>query len=161
MKKDKEIKSNYKIKKEYNMENYPWMYEEKDDKERNFYLKSFMKKTMNTKEIKSIIIKNIWTIYLWYLFIVLDYLEYDNSIRIERLSEEWIISLSMIKNCIKPKFKKSGLIKKSKWKYYLNPIIGIKWTSVSIELINMFSKENKDMYWMDLYNNKQLWKNTI
>lgn len=119
------------------------------------YIKKFIKINykfaMINKEINNkFIIDKIWITYYWYLCYLITNLKTDNTINYNllELNNAWLNKLKWV-------FKKNWIVKFHKliWdkksKYYLNPYISSYDRLVRLELVDLFKKENKDIYWIN------------
>jgi len=104
---------------------------------------------MINKELKHImIIDMIGITYYWYLCLLLSKVSSCNIVDFSLLPL-WVSGLNKFKWVM----KKYGIIKYGKignmktGRYFLNPLISSYGWKVSLELIKMFEKENKEIYW--------------
>lgn len=140
------VKSKPHLKKDITPDRYPELYEIEEEIVKVNLNTNFIKVMQLSKKVKQLINKNLWKVYIAYLYNMLDYVNYDNVIDFYWIVEDWFASKSMMENKVKPKFKKIGLIKKYHNQYYLNPLIWTKAKVSNPNLINLFKEDNEKFY---------------
>lgn len=87
----------------------------------------------------------IWSADHSKLNILLDTLDFDNTIDFWCLED--LYSSTSIKN-FRSKIWKIWFVKKKSSRWYMNPIVAIKWWEIDPVLSDLFKKDNKSIYWI-------------
>lgn len=110
--------------------------------------KIFMKKWLDNK-LNIQINKELRPIDLWFIYIIINYIDDDNIINFHKLKSDYWYNDSQLSKAKKPLLEKEFIKKTDKWLIYLNPLIWIKWDEIGQELIYLF-KESFEKYWVEI-----------
>lgn len=141
----------------WDKEVYDWKWEKVDIKVNNTYYKlklnqskKYMKLWREPK-VKKHIMDKVGN-YTKYLYVLPDFIDYDNVINFRRFNSLYKMTGSQIKRFRDPLIE-CWLIKKIDWYYYLSPLVWIRGDEIPQELLRMFWDTYKD-FWVDLTYNK-------
>lgn len=115
---------------------------------------SFIKTMIIISDI--LILEKLNVSYYTYMSLMAKVIDDESFIDFNKFCETYKISKKNLNNRIKPKLKQSWIIKKwpEKKKYYFNPAIAVKTADINPDLISLFKKENKEIYWFEFQKDK-------
>lgn len=106
-------------------------------KENNFIMLLHMSETIYLNLLKKLWWeKKLWFVYLWYLQVLLNTLDFSNKVDFNIYRSYWI-SDAMIKS-LRKKFKEAGLVKNIWRDFYINPSIARRWQETPLYVLELF-----------------------
>jgi len=112
-----------------------------------FNNKQFMKKFIDRK-LNIEVTKELREVDLWFLYKILNYIDEENIIDFKKLKSDYKLTDSKLSKCKRPLFE-HWIIKENNWFIYLNPLVWIKSTEISQELIILFN-DIVEKYWIEI-----------
>lgn len=119
-------------------EMYPASFDVKELKSRKKVQDNFiklMKKNINTQKW---IIDNLGMAYVWYLHLLTNTLNYDNEVDFSELKELWVKDWML--KVVRKRLIDSNVVAKKGSRFYLNPMVAIRWETIDPEIVKLFSE---------------------
>ena len=134
------IKHKLTLKREYvedMYEIYPNAFYVKEVNTQKKITTNFIKLMKRNPETQKWIVKNLGMTYLWYLHLLTNTINYDNEVDFSELREIWVKEWML--KVVRKKLIDSNVVAKKGKRFYLNPMVAIKWETIDPEISNLFA----------------------